>query len=112
MVRSIYRVIHVMSTHNIFLQGYDGSGDSVDYSVFNPFNSQDYFHSYCEITDYTDLTMVEQCWEGDSTVSLPDLNTESTDVQGIWNDWITGLVSNYSSKSIFQNPGDYSMPKC
>lgn len=49
--------------------------------------------------------MVEQCWEGDTIVSLPDLNTESTDVQGIWNDWIKGLVSNYSSKSIFQNAG-------
>lgn len=80
-------------------QGYAGSGEDVDYSVFNPFNSQDYFHSYCEITDYTDLNMTEQCWEGDTIVSLPDLNTESTDVQSIWNDWIKGLVSNYTSKT-------------
>ena len=79
-------------------QGYAGAGNTVDYSVFNPFNSENYFHSYCEITDYSNLTMVEKCWEGDTIVSLPDLNTESTTVQNIWNDWITDLVSNYSSK--------------
>lgn len=71
----------------------------MDYSVFNPFNSEDYFHSYCEITDYSNLTMAKKCWEGDTIVSLPDLNTESTAVQTIWNEWITDLVSNYSSKN-------------
>lgn len=82
-----------------YKQGYAGPGDKVDYSVFNPFNSEDYFHSYCEITDYSNLTMAKKCWEGDTIVSLPDLNTESTAVQTIWNEWITDLVSNYSSKN-------------
>ncbi|KAJ5216985.1 family 13 alpha amylase in complex with acarbose [Penicillium chermesinum] len=90
--RNMYLMVDVVTNH----MGYAGSGDSVDYSVFNPFNSQDYFHPYCEITDYSNLAMVEQCWEGDTIVSLPDLNTESTEVQGIWNNWISGLVSNYS----------------
>lgn len=44
--------------------------------------------------------MVEECWEGDNIVSLPDLDTESTDVQNIWYSWIPELVSNYSSKCI------------
>jgi alpha-amylase len=42
--------------------------------------------------------MVEECWEGDTIVSLPDLDTESTDVQNMWYSWIPELVSNYSSK--------------
>jgi alpha-amylase len=71
----------------------------VDYSVFNPFNSQDYFHPYCALTDYTNQTMTEECWMGDDTVCLPDLDTESTNVQTIWYSWIGDLVANYSSKS-------------
>ncbi|KAJ6032705.1 alpha-amylase [Penicillium herquei] len=90
--RNMYLMVDVVTNH----MGYAGAGDAVDYSVFNPFNSEDYFHSYCEITDYDNLTMVEQCWEGDTIVSLPDLDTESETVQNMWNDWITGLVSNYS----------------
>ncbi|KAJ6096647.1 alpha-amylase [Penicillium sp. IBT 16267x] len=90
--RDMYLMVDVVTNH----MGYAGAGDTVDYSVFNPFNSEDYFHSYCEITDYSNLTMVEKCWEGDMIVSLPDLNTESTTAQNIWNDWITDLVSTYS----------------
>lgn len=70
----------------------------MDYSVFNPFNAQSYFHPYCPITDYNNLTQVEECWMGDTTVPLPDLDTESSDVQNIWYSWVNGLVSNYSSK--------------
>ncbi|KAJ5093297.1 hypothetical protein N7456_009158 [Penicillium angulare] len=90
--RNMYLMVDVVTNH----MGYAGAGNDVDYSVFNPFNSEDYFHAYCEITDYSNTTMAEQCWEGDTTVSLPDLNTESETVQNLWNDWITDLVSNYS----------------
>ncbi|EED14962.1 alpha-amylase, putative [Talaromyces stipitatus ATCC 10500] len=90
--RDMYLMVDVVANH----MGYAGAGTDVDYSVFNPFNSQDYFHPYCEITDYNNLTMVEQCWEGDNTVSLPDLDTESTDVQNMWYTWIPELVANYS----------------
>lgn len=80
-------------------KGYDGAGTDVDYTVFNPFNDAKYFHTYCPITDYTDDTMAQNCWLGDNEVSLPDLDTESTDVQDMWYDWVGSLVSNYSSKS-------------
>lgn len=110
--RGMYLMVDVVANHmvslvvtilwsarlTIFVKGYAGAGTDVDYSVFNPFNSQHYFHAYCEITDYSNLTMVEKCWEGDTIVSLPDLDTESTDVQNIWYSWIPELVSNYSSK--------------
>lgn len=78
-------------------QGYAGAGTSVDYGVFDPFDSSSYFHSYCLISNYDDQTNVEDCWLGDTTVSLPDLNTDLTSVQTIWYDWVANLVSNYSS---------------
>lgn len=40
--------------------------------------------------------MVQDCWEGDTIVSLPDLNTTETAVRTIWYDWVADLVSNYS----------------
>jgi alpha-amylase len=69
--------------------------------VFNPFNDAKYFHSYCEVNDYNNQTNVQDCWLGDTTVSLPDLNTDRKDVQDMWYDWVGSLVSNYSSESIF-----------
>lgn len=79
-------------------KGYDGAGADVDYTKFNPFNDAKYFHPYCTITDYSNDTMAQDCWLGDDNVSLPDLDTESTEVQDIWYDWVGSLVSNYSSK--------------
>ncbi|KAJ5584238.1 uncharacterized protein N7459_004038, partial [Penicillium hispanicum] len=90
--RGMYLMVDVVANH----MGYAGAGDKVDYSVFNPFNAQDYFHSYCEITDYSNEANAEKCWMGDTTVSLPDLNTELEAVQHIWYNWVESLVSNYS----------------
>ena len=75
--------------------GYYGCAECVDYSVFTPFNSQEYFHPYCEI-DYSNATSVLDCWEGDNTVPLPDLRTENATVQAMWGSWIKGLVKNYT----------------
>jgi hypothetical protein len=71
----------------------------VDYSVFAPFSSSSYFHPYCLISNYDDQSNVENCWLGDTTVSLPDLDTTQSSVQTLWNNWIGDLVSKYSSKS-------------
>ncbi|KAJ5915678.1 alpha-amylase [Penicillium verhagenii] len=90
--RGMYLMLDVVPNH----MGYDGDGDDVDYSVFDPFDSSSYFHSYCLITDYTDIEMVQDCWEGDTIVSLPDLNTTQTVVQDIWYAWVADLVANYS----------------
>ncbi|CAG8089704.1 unnamed protein product [Penicillium olsonii] len=90
--RGMYLMVDVVANH----MGYAGSGNSVDYSVFNPFSSSSYFHSYCLISNYNDQSNVENCWLGDNTVSLPDLDTTQSSVQTIWNDWIAALVSNYS----------------
>ncbi|KAJ5449451.1 glycoside hydrolase superfamily [Penicillium daleae] len=90
--RGMYLMVDVVANH----MGYDGAGNTVDYSVFNPFDSSSYFHSYCEISDYSNQTNVEDCWLGDTTVSLPDLDTTLSSVQTIWYNWVTDLVSNYS----------------
>lgn len=67
--------------------------------MFNPFSSSSYFHPYCPISNYNNQTNVEDCWLGDTTVSLPDLDTTQTAVQNIWYSWVTDLVANYSSTS-------------
>ncbi|KAJ5168960.1 uncharacterized protein N7482_004554 [Penicillium canariense] len=90
--RGMYLMVDVVANH----MGYNGAGNTVDYSVFDPFNSPDDFHSYCEVTDYSNQSNVEDCWLGDTTVSLPDLNTESESVQTKWYSWVGSLVSNYS----------------
>lgn len=76
--------------------GYAGTGWEVDYSIFNPFNDQKYFHDYCEITEPTNQTNNEVCWLGDWLVTLADLRTEDQDVQDMFGEWISGMVSNYS----------------
>lgn len=45
------------------------------------------------------LIILVKCWEGDNTVSLPDLRTEDSDVLNMWNTWIGQLVANYTSTS-------------
>ncbi|KAJ5724845.1 hypothetical protein N7493_006573 [Penicillium malachiteum] len=74
-----------------------GNASTVDYSTFNPFNDQKYFHQYELLSeDPTNETCVLDCWMGDNTVSLPDLRNEDQDVQQLLNTWVSQLVSNYS----------------
>ncbi|KAJ5772917.1 hypothetical protein N7457_007813 [Penicillium paradoxum] len=90
--RDMYLMVDVVANH----LGYAGAGTNVDYSKFTPFNDAKYFHDYCPVTDYNNQELVEGCWLGDDNVCLPDLNTESEEVQKIWYDWVGDLVSNYS----------------
>ncbi|KAB8244571.1 alpha-amylase A type-1/2 [Aspergillus flavus] len=90
--RGMYLMIDVVVNH----MGYDGAGDSVNYSVFKPFNTKDYFHNFCFIQNFDDQTQSENCWLGDNRVSLPDLDTTREDVKGLWYDWVEAFVSNYS----------------
>jgi len=53
------------------------------------------YHDFCLI-DYQNATSIKVCWEGDNTVSLPDLRTEDSNVLSVWESWITALVSKYS----------------
>ncbi|KAL4935157.1 hypothetical protein BDV06DRAFT_229085 [Aspergillus oleicola] len=68
----------------------------VDYSSFNPFNNQSFYHPYCQIDDWNDYAQSQYCWMGDNYVALPDLNTEDERVQTILEMWIQQMVSTYS----------------
>jgi hypothetical protein len=56
---------------------------------------ESYYHPFCLI-DYSNATSELVCWEGDNTVSLPDLRTEDSDVVSMYGTWIGQLVANYS----------------
>ncbi|KAJ5915712.1 hypothetical protein N7466_011645 [Penicillium verhagenii] len=74
-----------------------GKPSTVDYSTFNPFNDQKYFHEFELLSDDpTNETCVLDCWMGDTTVSLPDLRNEDEEVQQMLGTWVSELVSNYS----------------
>nr|ADQ44918.1 alpha-amylase [Schwanniomyces occidentalis] len=90
--RSMLLMVDVVYNH----YAWNGDGSSVDYSSFTPFNQQSYFHDYCLITNYNDQTNVEDCWEGDTEVSLPDLSTEDNEVIGVFQTWVSDFVQNYS----------------
>ncbi|KAF3768930.1 glycoside hydrolase family 13 /Carbohydrate-binding module family 20 [Cryphonectria parasitica EP155] len=93
--RGMYLMMDVVTNHF----AYDGSPEDVDYSMFSPFNSSSHFHSYCEI-DYDVITSIQDCWEGDTIVPLPDLATENEDVYSVWYDWIADVVSTYGIDGI------------
>ncbi|KAI4851886.1 putative alpha-amylase [Aureobasidium sp. EXF-8846] len=89
--RGMYLMVDVVTNH----MGYAGCGDCVDYSIFNPFDKESFYHPFCLI-DYNNQTSMELCWEGDNTVSLPDLRVEDTAIQKVWATWIKQLVANYT----------------
>ncbi|KAI3401655.1 hypothetical protein diail_9319 [Diaporthe ilicicola] len=93
--RGMYLMLDVVTNH----YGWDGCSSCVDYSVFDPFNSKSYFHDPCSI-DYNNQTSIQDCWQGDEVVSLPDLRTEDSDVLDTFNSWIKDVVSTYNIDGI------------
>jgi alpha-amylase len=49
-----YLMVDVVTNH----MGYAGCGDCVDYSIFNPFGEESYYHPFCLI-DYNNQTNME-----------------------------------------------------
>lgn len=58
-------------------------------------NQQGSYHSQCNI-DYNNQTSVENCW----IAGLPDVNTENTEIQKLYQDWIRNLISEYEFDGI------------
>ena len=104
--RDMFLMVDVVVNHN----GFAGGENSVDYSVFYPFNQQSQYHTYCPITDYNNETQKEICWLGDNTVSLVDLATENEDVANGYHNWIESLVSNYSIDGLRMDTAMYVSP--
>ncbi|KAF2458617.1 alpha-amylase [Lineolata rhizophorae] len=90
--RGMYLMVDIVVNH----MAWPGPADSVDYDDFYPFNSDSYYHSFCDITNYDDQDMVEDCWLGDSNVELVDVKTEDENIQQMYNEWIAEFVANYT----------------
>ncbi|PIL26375.1 ATP-binding cassette transporter [Ganoderma sinense ZZ0214-1] len=71
-----------------------------NFAAFQPFSSSSFFHPQCYVTDYNNQSNVEQCWLGDSNLSLVDLNTENQVVVDTLNNWIKALAVNYTIDGI------------
>ncbi|KAF4120887.1 alpha-amylase, partial [Geosmithia morbida] len=80
--KGIYMMVDVVANHM-------GDGDISTYSP-EPLNKDSAYHSECEI-DYSNQNSIENCW----IAGLPDVNTESSDVQAVFYEWIGWLVEEY-----------------
>ncbi|KAM7187725.1 glycoside hydrolase [Naviculisporaceae sp. PSN 640] len=68
----------------------------VDYTKFKPFNKPEYFHKYCNVTEWEVPQNYQECWLYPYGVALADLKTESKEVSNELNKWVKELVANYS----------------
>lgn len=72
----------------------------IDYSKFNPFNDEKYFHPYCNVTQWENATDYQDCWLYPYGVALADLATDTKPVADELGRWVKGLVANYSIDGI------------
>ncbi|KAM0546244.1 hypothetical protein ACHAPJ_010927 [Fusarium lateritium] len=84
--KGIYVMADVVANH---------MGPNIEDHKPEPLNQQSSYHSKCDI-DYNNQNSIEQC----SIAGLPDLNTESSTVKKVLNDWIKWLVSEYKFDGI------------
>ncbi|OLN85322.1 Alpha-amylase A type-3-like protein 2 [Colletotrichum chlorophyti] len=92
--RDMYIMVDVVV--NNMVQKLDSLPPNLDYSKFNPFNDEKYYHSYCNVTLWDNATNYQDCWLYPYGVALADLATETKPVVDEFNKWIKELVSNYS----------------
>ena len=89
--RGMYLMVDIVVNHVASTYG-SSFTPNADYG---PFSSTDDYHPFCWISDYSNQSNVENCWLGDNTVALADLNTQSSSVKQFWYGWISGLVKTY-----------------
>ncbi|OBZ75401.1 Alpha-amylase 1 [Grifola frondosa] len=65
-----------------------------DLSTFM-FKDQSQYHPYCPI-QWGNTTSEQNCWLGDTNVTLPDVNTQDPTVVSAYNSWISTLVSTFN----------------
>ncbi|KAK5631468.1 hypothetical protein RRF57_007182 [Xylaria bambusicola] len=81
--KGIYVMVDVVANHM-------GMANIADNKP-EPLNQQSSYHPACDI-DYNNQTSVEDC----QIAGLPDVNTESPEIQSLYQDWIKYLVNEYS----------------
>ncbi len=67
-----------------------------DYKEINPFNEKEHYHEACDITDWNNQWIVENCRLAD----LPDLNHENDFVSQTLIDWIKNIITKYNFDGI------------
>lgn len=96
--RGMYLMVDVVI--NDMAQAANGSSTDeapdIDWSQLIPFNEEEYYHPFCAITDSNDPENSKRCWLDTEVVALPDLKTEDEKVVSMIQDWVKGLVGNYS----------------
>jgi alpha-amylase len=70
--RGMYLMVDVVTNH----MGYEGCGTCVDYSIYDVFNNEEYYHPYCPITNYNDPTNAQTC-----TTALYNLSCVSANLE-------------------------------
>jgi alpha-amylase len=68
----------------------------LDYSQVTPFNSTDYYHSKCQISNWNDPGNVEYC----RLANLPDLNQDNTFVRETLKTWVKDTVAKFGFDGI------------
>ncbi|KAI1130402.1 glycoside hydrolase superfamily [Nemania abortiva] len=81
--KGIYIMVDVVANH----MGFAAIADDAP----EPMNQETSYHAACDI-DYSNQTSIEYC----RIAGLPDVNTESSEIQTLYQDWISYLVSEYS----------------
>ncbi|KAJ5929773.1 hypothetical protein N7454_006723 [Penicillium verhagenii] len=94
--RGMYLMMDTVINNMAYITNGSNPATTIDYSVFTPFNSAEYFHPYCTLTDWNNYTIAQLCNTGDNITALPDLFTEHEDVQNLLMDWTLDAMSNYS----------------
>ncbi|KAJ5532021.1 glycoside hydrolase superfamily [Penicillium frequentans] len=94
--RGMYLMMDTVINNMAYMTNYSNPATSIDYSVFTPFNNEDYFHPYCIITNWNNFTDAQLCQTGDNQTALPDLYTEHADVQDLLLNWTRDTMSEYS----------------
>ncbi|KAI0637259.1 alpha-amylase [Trametes polyzona] len=65
-----------------------------DYSKYM-FKDKSQYHPYCPI-QWGDTTSEQNCWLGDTNVTLPDVNTQDPTVVSAYTQWIKALVEQFN----------------
>ncbi|KAF9249089.1 CAZyme family GH13 [Penicillium roqueforti] len=94
--RGMYFMMDTVINNMAYITNGSNPATHIDYSVFTPFNNADYFHPYCKIKNWENMTDAQRCQTGDLDVPLPDLFTEHADVQQLLIAWANNAIKTYS----------------
>ncbi|KAF9021065.1 glycoside hydrolase family 13 protein [Hymenopellis radicata] len=98
--KGMYLMVDVVVNHFVANPSGASLPQTFDYSSLLPLSASSDFHPECFITDYNNQTDVEQCWLGDASMPLLDVDTENSTIAQIFNDWVGNLVKEYSVDGI------------